>query len=672
MPAFAMAFLVAFALLSFFQRYWAVSLQDVCRYVDWHYPVVEESSELIISDPQNLSGLQNLQRKRVDALLVEQKFPASLYSRLFRPSILLLVSILILVGLANLPQRSSKGPPVEGPAMETTATIKENVPAEITAYTVSITAPAYTRKPVRVQKQFGIRAEQGATADWQIETSAPVKTLAIIWNDKQVVRLRSADQTGRSWRFSKALSTGGFYQLMLDGKKSDLYQVEIIPDQPVAIRLLTPEQHSTIDVGQAQQVGLKLLLHDDYGITDAYISATVASGKGEAVNFKEQKVALQTRFNNQKQIQVTQQLLLNRLGMKPGDELYFYIQARDNHGQQSRSDMYFVSIQDTTELMSMSAIDNGVNLVPEYFRSQRQIIIDTEKLLKERASISEADFKTRSNDLGVDQKMLRLRYGKFLGEESEANIGGGHEEGHEGEGKNAGHDHGAEQPASAGFGNVEAIMDQYAHKHDNAEDATFFEPEMKKQLKATLTEMWSAELQLRTFAPQKALPYEYKALRLLKDLQQKSRAFVAKTTIKTTPLKMEKRLSGELADISGSINLQKQKATSERSMSLQRALSALETRVSGQGKGLGGLHDLQYAEKELIHTAATAPSRYLPALKALKSVISGWNTDKLSPAEIRLAEKGINSLLGHTEARPYVAEHRPSDLSQAYFNQLTR
>ena len=333
MPAFAMAFLVAFALLSFFQRYWAVSLQDVCRYVDWHYPVVEESSELIISDPQNLSGLQNLQRKRVDALLVEQKFPASLYSRLFRPSILLLVSILILVGLANLPQRSSKGPPVEGPAMETTATIKENVPAEITAYTVSITAPAYTRKPVRVQKQFGIRAEQGATADWQIETSAPVKTLAIIWNDKQVVRLRSADQTGRSWRFSKALSTGGFYQLMLDGKKSDLYQVEIIPDQPVAIRLLTPEQHSTIDVGQAQQVGLKLLLHDDYGITDAYISATVASGKGEAVNFKEQKVALQTRFNNQKQIQVTQQLLLNRLGMKPGDELYFYIQARDNHGQ---------------------------------------------------------------------------------------------------------------------------------------------------------------------------------------------------------------------------------------------------------------------------------------------------------------------------------------------------
>ena len=651
---FAAAFILSFGVLSWVQKYWSVRLQDICRFVDRNYAVVEESSALLIADPGDLSGLQRLQRNRIDVLLIEQKFPVSMYRQLRIPAILLLIGVLVFLLMNGLPHRRSVALPPSTTVNTPEARIKENIPPEISSFTVSIAAPAYTGKGVRVQKQFGIRAEQGAITDWQILTSAPVKKFALIWNDKQIFKLTKTDQSGRSWRFKKALKAAGFYQLLLDGKKSELYQVEIIPDQPVAIKLLAPEQHSTIDVGRPQQVGLKLLLTDDYGISDAYISATVASGKGEAVNFKEQKITLQTHFNKQRKIQVSQQLLLNRMGMKPGDELYFYIHARDNNGQQSRSDMYFVSIQDTTELMSMAAIDNGVNLVPEYFRSQRQIIIDTEKLLKERASISEADFKTRSNDLGVDQKMLRLRYGKFLGEESETHIGGEHEDEHGGEEK------------------VETIMDQYAHKHDQAEDATFFEPEMKKQLKATLTEMWSAELQLRTFAPHKALPFEYKALRLLKDLQQKSRAFVAKTTIKTTPLKMEKRLSGELADIKGTMSLQKQTSTSERSLSLQVALAALEGKLSGQWISADGFVALQNAEKELIHAAATAPSRYLPALKALKGVIAHLNSAEVSTTEIRLAEKGINSLLGHSEAKPFAPSSRPSDLSKAYFNQLTR
>ena len=91
------------------------------------------------------------------------------------------------------------------------------------------------------------------------------------------------------------------------------------------------------------------------------------------------------------------------------------------------------------------------------------------------------------------------------------------------------------------------FFDAYTDKHDNAEDASFLEPETKNQLKATLNEMWSAELRLRTYKPREALPFAYKALRLLKDLQQKSRAYVAKTSAKTAPLKpAEKRLTGDL------------------------------------------------------------------------------------------------------------------------------
>jgi hypothetical protein len=657
-PGFAAAFVLSFCLLSLLLRYWSISMDDICRFVNKQYPEVEESASLLLLPADQLSGLQHLQASRVNLVFVGRKLPNEPFKQLRYPVIAFLASLLFLYVVSKLPKEVSRNKAESAVPNNSTLVVKENVPVEISEYKISINPPAYTRKSSRVQKQFTLIAENGSTVNWQIETSAPVKRLTFIWNDKETLKLINTDGAGRNWKLNKLVSSPGFYQVVLDGKKSDLYQVEIIPDQPVAIKLVDPQQHSTIDVGQPKQVGLKLVMTDDYGISDGYISATVASGKGEAVNFKEKKIALNTSFNNQKSIQISQQLLLTGMGMKPGDELYFYINAKDNHGQQSRSDMYFVSIQDTTELMSMAAIDNGVNLVPEYFRSQRQIIIDTEKLLKERASLSDAEFKSRSNDLGADQKMLRLRYGKFLGEESETNIGGEHEDDHDA------------KPVE--FGNVQGIMDQYAHKHDQAEDATFFEPQMKAQLKATLNEMWSSELQLRTFAPTKALPYEYKALRLLKDLQQKSRAFVAKTTIKTTPLKMEKRLSGELAEIVQPTSTSKNTSDSDKHLSLQQSLTLLEAKLAGEKSLSSAIRTLQAAEKELIQAAAASPSRYLPALKGLKTVIANWNTNKEMASQIAIAEKGINSLLDGQQMKPVAQTNQPSDLSKAYFNQLNR
>ncbi|WP_431292210.1 hypothetical protein [Pedobacter sp. P26] len=56
----------------------------------------------------------------------------------------------------------------------------------------------------------------------------------------------------------------------------------MIPDLPVAIKITHPKQHTTIDIGQPQRINLNVSLTDDYGINDAFISATMASGKGKA------------------------------------------------------------------------------------------------------------------------------------------------------------------------------------------------------------------------------------------------------------------------------------------------------------------------------------------------------------------------------------------------------
>ncbi|MFC7668377.1 hypothetical protein ACFQT0_14060 [Hymenobacter humi] len=197
--------------------------------------------------------------------------------------------------------------------------------------------------------------------------------------------------------------------------------------------------------------------------------------------------------------------------------LYFYISARDNAGHSSRTDSYLVQWQDTAVADSQADMGMGVKVAPAYFRSQRQIIIDTEKLIAEKPRLAPATVADRANALGFDQQTLRLRYGKFMGEE----VGGSMAPSAppspiaEDEDEAPTADHAGEKPGEADehhehdtppatsakaspTAESDALMEPYMHKHDDSETADFLEPAVKAKLRAVLNEMWAAELRLRT------------------------------------------------------------------------------------------------------------------------------------------------------------------------------
>ncbi|EOR96116.1 Hypothetical protein ADIARSV_0760 [Arcticibacter svalbardensis MN12-7] len=661
--------LAVFISLALRHPFWQITSADISKYLDFHFPELEESTGLLLKPSAELSGLELLQKEKVNRVLTELKSPDEPLKKLVYALAFLVVGL----GLTFLIRMAKPlTEPVENPvslSSRSMLAVKELVPAEISGYTVSINPPAYTREKERTQQQFSLKAEMGATVTWNIKTNIRVKNIKLLFNGKEAVSMKRLQSSDNEWSTSRKMSQSGFYQVELDGKKSDLYAIEVITDLPARIEINTPKQHTTIDYGQPLQVNLSVYIKDDYGISDAFISATMASGKGEGVSFTEQKLSFNTSFSNKRDMQLRQNIDLKALGMKPGDELYFFVKATDNFGQSSRSDVYFVSIVDTAELMSLSAVSNGVNLVPEYFRSERQIIIDTEKLLKERPSLSEEVFKSRSNALGVDQKLLRLRYGTFLGEESETEIGGDHEE-HEGEEHAEGKEHAAEHGTKSEekFGDVQSIMDQYAHKHDVAEDATFFEPELKARLKAVLTEMWSAELRLRTFKTQEALPFEYKALRLLKDLQQKSRAYVAKTTVKVSQIKEEKRLSGELDKIMQSTQQRDYEKKDRKGVTLKQVLAVLEKSKTGQGFKEADQLLLRDSERYLIEAASANPASYLPALKGIRDL---QKTKSPSTKSIETVQKAVQKLIAKEQPIPQLKALTPgATLYNTYFNHL--
>jgi hypothetical protein len=648
-------FIAVLLLVLSLDRTWQIKEEEVARFLNKQYPSLEESCELLFEDPSSLNLLQKLQADRTASALQQIGKPSLPGNGLF--SLLVFAGAVVVYVLLLLMFHGFPGEKLSGFG-EPVSQEKINLPVGVAEATVKIVPPSYTRKPMRVQKKFNLEIEEGSAVHWNLTLKSPAAAVTFVYNDSLQVLLRPLDKEHIVWATDKVIEHPGFYQVKIDSTVSELYKLEVVQDHSPVITIATPKPTTVIEYGDPQKINLHTIVSDDYGVKDAAIHATVAKGSGEGVKFKTQKISFGTSFSaEQKQYDLQKTIGLAALGMEPGDELYFYIAAMDNHGQEKKSDIYIVSITDTASLMNMDGLLNGVNLKPDYFRSQRQIILDAEQLLREKDTALVQNFNNRSNNLGIDQKLLRLRYGKFLGEEATSN-------------EDVAGDNGLGNPAD--FGNAAVMLDAFTDHHDNAEDATFLDPETKKQLKAVLNEMWSSELQLRMFKPKEALPFAYKALRLLKDLQQKSRAYVAKTSIKTAPIKLEKRLTGKLEKIIDPVTNTTIVPTANPAEDLRKALAVLEQLKNDIYIEGRDIQALRLAAVQLSTAAAKEPAVYLSAFEAMKKIIAAsQNRESASRRDIVLSEKALQKMAGTPFVLPSKKQSVPGlSLSEQYFQNL--
>jgi hypothetical protein len=650
--------LLTLVILLVFSLSWRISNEDVARFLDANYPYMEESTGLLLTQSLPAGSLQAMQQIKTSQVLQREypniQFPPKIKQALVFFAKTLFVCLVIegifYYVVRPLPGFTHKSPPPEAPVQ---------TPAILSDLDIRLSPPAYTRRHPRQQSNPDIVAEEGSRLDWTLETAKPLNSLGFVFNDSEKIFLQPENKERTKWAFQRSLWSSGFYQLVLDSQVSDHYKMEMIKDLVPEIDVESPKSKTVLEYGMAEQIPLRVLIRDDYGVRSAGIVATISSGSGEAVKFSEKQIAFNETFLAIDTLYLLHKVIdLQKLGMIPGDELYFYVHATDNHGQEKKSGIYIVSLADTAELMSTGFSVSGLNVKPEYFRSERQIILETQQLLADRATIGPENYKNKSSDLGVDQKMLRLRYGKFLGEEEESGEPGKENQ------------NGVGNPNN--FGNQNLVMDAYTDKHDNAEDASFFEKETKDQLKATLTEMWNAELQLRTFNPRAALPYEYKALRLLKDLQEKSRVYVAKTGLKTTPLDFEKRLTGDPEKIQNPVEEQNASDNQEKYNQLRAALGLLQLIGSGNQAGSGAFGILQSAGIPIREKAVEEPSVYLPAYVAVQEILNDLkNGHPTRQKNIQVVENALQRLINPLSAVPSVLENKQNEsLSDYYFRNL--
>jgi hypothetical protein len=215
-------------------------------------------------------------------------------------------------------------------------------------------------------------------------------------------------------------------------------------------------------------------------------------------------------------------------------------------------------------------------------------------------------------------------------------------------------------------------MEPYMHLHDDSETADFLEPEVKAKLRGVLAQMWEAELRLRTSRLKEALPYEYRALRLLKQVQQQTRAYVKKSGF-TPPVLPEAtlRLTGEMGNAAAPRRVEKI-APQDNQAAVRDALRWLGAARRGQAIKPADALVLERAGQALAQAALERPGAYLTALRDLRGLVADVRAGR--PLRLELVPSVERALTGVLPAAPAAPVRPPSanPLAQRYFQELSR
>ena len=534
--------------------------EAVAQHLDRLLPSLQDSAELLLLDPSVLSPLARRQRETVERNLLATAEATLLSWRPVQRGALV-GCCFGLIGLMGFSWNQPRGNAIaeQIPRVAAGELIEEvEILAEITRL---VEPPSYTGLPTLTESGLGGEIIVGTRVTWEVRVDGAV--------DELVFESQSGDQTLREsssglWSWSLAPEEDLPLRLLAihEGEARALSEWEVLTvrlDEAPAVRISSPERLLELDEGAVGSLSLRVHVSDDFGLGSSVLVATLAQGAGENVEFRERRLSLPQGRGSATDRKIESSLDLRAMGLEPGSELIFHVETLDRQKpepQVGRSGSRIVRVRGGTE--GPIGLGRGLPLLtpPEVFRSQRQIILDTEALLEALPNLAPQEIRRRSEAIGFDQRALRMRYGILLGEENveAGSVAVGVE--HEDEGSGDSHDvedHNEQQSLAGGLAEesplIAGVPGDLAHAHDSAEMATFFSDPVRLGLRRALAAMWDSESRLRGNEPRDALPFERIALEQLQALKRATRVYVNRIGFDAPALDEGRRLGGELDEI---------------------------------------------------------------------------------------------------------------------------
>lgn len=534
----------------------------------------EDSADLLFAETATLNPLQQRQRSHVLDTL-ERRMP-ELRPRWPRAALALCwIAGLTIALLAFGWPRSNSGPATAAPTSH--GGIPPAGPLHLHSTRLRIDAPAYTGQATLTQNALDAKVAADSRLSWSLRFDRAPDKAWLQFHDGR--RLPLNEQDGQ-WQAQDVARAPVLYRVVSEPALAEtrLHRLDVVADRAPSVRVLEPAASLVLASPGQRQWSLRFEAGDDYGVAaQATLSITTTQGSGENITFARRNISL-TGSGEPTARRFAHTLDLAALGAQPGNDVIAQLEVRDNHAptpQAGHSSSVILRLPSAEVALGAELEGRIRKTLPAYFRSQRQIIIDAEALIRQRRGLAADDFIKRSDAIGVDQRILRLRYGQFLGEESEgapkppptsdlptsdtpAAGDPDHDDDHDhdhgaqaGAHDDHGHDHGGTANADTPpvFGSATDVLSEYGHTHDHAEAATLLDPQTRATLKAALDQMWSAEGELRQGRPEQALPFAYKALGFIKQVQQAERIYLARVGPELPPIDESRRLGGDRAGL---------------------------------------------------------------------------------------------------------------------------
>ena len=539
-----------------YDRRWLIGALDA------RIPRFEDSTALLFRDRSSVSGLTALQRDRLEGRVHEAAAVDLRPGWSQRPiAIGWGMAVILIAAILLWPAANSADTKAAAAARPATAAN----PPVLTGARLRIIPPAYTGLPVREQTALDARVPEGSRVEWLIDFAPQPSTAGLEFSENTPVSLI---RDGTRWSGARIIDKPMLYRIEAAGlAQQRLNRLDAVADSEPVVRLVEPEsQLVQLTPGQTTWTPV-FEASDDYGVIEtATLRITVTKGDGENITFEQRTMPLRGQ-GAAKRMRFSTNLNLAREGMAAGSDLIVQLVVTDNRNPERHTvEGPSVILRWPANLQMAEGLDGmAMRVMPAYFASQRQIIINAEALIARRRTLTGDPFIDASNVIGEEQAALRLRYGQFMGEEAEGGGSGGgsialptsdtparpalptadepapaaHDDhDHEGE------DH-AEAPAGGAMGSEVDVLHEFGHAHDDRDVATLFEPRTRGALARALDAMWASERELRQGRPEQALPHAHEALELLKEAQQATRIFLRRVGSDLPPVDFSRRLTGE-------------------------------------------------------------------------------------------------------------------------------
>lgn len=586
-------FVICFLYLVY-RRKVSPTASELLHHLNREHPALEESAHLALFAPSDLSVLQSMQLQRVLPSLLNilgssepvLQLSSKRQKMLIRLLFTIVASAVLVIGAiaANHQEYSVESP------VNIDAPKQKVITNYLPQLNVSVIAPSYTQQLSFSQSELDINVLQGSVIEWLI----PLDDNEGVNNNAEFeLTLSNGDvlpfeRIERGYTLTYVANAAAVYSIIQVTPSAnfttDIATLSVKMDAKPVIKIKQPLLTITeLAKNSIPILNTEVEIFDDYGLSNVKIVASIAKGSGESVKFRDQTFSFDSSSQDSEshvddKNSYKKRWDLAALDMAPGDELYFSIHASDNKTPESQTSISPTRIVRWLEDAQQGIISDGVviDFIPEYFKSQRQIIIETEALIEQKDSMSSEVFKRTSRALAIDQSDLKQSYGQYLGDEFESGVMHTMEAGpavpsadehdHSDEDEGAGneksnHDSEHSHESDSSRGNEQAIdlsgyqqvIEQYGHNHGEV-DIGFIKTSEgqinpKVLMKRAVAEMWQAELHLQLSSPALALPYEKEALNYLNRAKQAERIYVKRLGFEPPPVSEERRYQGKLKDI---------------------------------------------------------------------------------------------------------------------------